>query len=141
MTALGIAEITLESRDPAVLASFYADVFGLSELTRKHDRIWLRVGERCRLGIWSPGPKEHRDRGGRHVHFAFSVGPADLEALAERLRSRGLEVEGPVEHHGGDRSLYVEDPEGNVVGAWDFFEAAEGARTGTDALAGANNGA
>jgi hypothetical protein len=31
-------------------------------------------------------------------------------------------VEGPVEHDGGDRSLYVRDPEGNLVEAWDLFE-------------------
>jgi hypothetical protein len=24
-------------------------------------------------------------------------------------------------HDGGDRSLYAEDPEGNVVEVWDFF--------------------
>jgi hypothetical protein len=26
-----------------------------------------------------------------------------------------------VEHEGGDRSLYVRDPEGNLVEAWDHF--------------------
>jgi catechol-2,3-dioxygenase len=30
-------------------------------------------------------------------------------------------LRGPEEHDGGDRSLYVEDPEGNVVEVWDFF--------------------
>lgn len=29
---------------------------------------------------------------------------------------------GPVEHEGGDHSLYFEDPAGNLVEAWDFFE-------------------
>jgi hypothetical protein len=31
-------------------------------------------------------------------------------------------VDGPHEHDGGDRSMYVRDPEGNVVEAWDYFE-------------------
>jgi len=44
--------------------------------------------------------------------------------LRERLERWGAEVEGPVEHEGGDRSLYVSDPEGNVVEVWDFFERA-----------------
>jgi hypothetical protein len=43
---------------------------------------------------------------------------------------------GPVEHDGGDRSLYVEDLEGNVVEVWDFFERGEGRREGAAALAG-----
>jgi hypothetical protein len=29
---------------------------------------------------------------------------------------------GPVEHAGGDLSIYVEDPEGDVVEIWDYFE-------------------
>jgi catechol-2,3-dioxygenase len=37
------------------------------------------------------------------------------------VRACDLEVQGPVEHAGGDRSLYLHDPEGNVVEAWDYF--------------------
>ena len=35
-------------------------------------------------------------------------------------------MRGPEEHDGGDRSLYVEDPEGNVVEVWDFFGRGRG---------------
>ena len=49
---------------------------------------------------------EFGDEGGRPVHFAFA----------------------------GDRSIYVEDPEGNVVEVWDFFCRERGAREGVDAL-------
>jgi hypothetical protein len=48
----------------------------------------------------------------------------------------GHPYRGPVEHEGGDRSLYVEDLEGNVVEVWDFFERGEGRREGAAALAG-----
>ena len=44
-------------------------------------------------------------------------------------------MRGPVEHEGGDRSIYAEDPEGNVVEVWDFFHRPEGEDTGVDALA------
>ena len=44
-------------------------------------------------------------------------------------------MRGPIEHPGGDRSVYLSDPEGNVVEAWDFFDRGEGAEQGTDALA------
>jgi catechol-2,3-dioxygenase len=36
---------------------------------------------------------------------------------------------------GGDHSLYFEDPEGNLVEAWEFFEDGEGAEAGIAALA------
>ena len=117
----GFAELTLETRDLAGLEAFYGDVLGLELLAREDDRIWLAAGEHARLGLWAPGEKEFGDRGGAHVHFAFSAAPGRLDALAERLRSHGAEVRGPEEHDGGDRSLYVEDPEGNVVEVWDFF--------------------
>jgi catechol-2,3-dioxygenase len=131
----GFCELTLEADDPAALAEFYETVFGWSELeTGEDDRIWLACGERSRLGLWSRGPKEFGDEGGRHVHFALSIKPGQLDALADALTRLGMGYEGPVEHDGGDRSLYFRDPEGNVVEAWDFFEHGDGARHGVGAL-------
>jgi catechol-2,3-dioxygenase len=115
MRTNGLCELTLETPDPQRLARFYADVFALPLLSEEGDRVWLGCGEQARLGLWSPGEKEFGDRGGRHVHFALSAAPGRLDVVAERL---GADVQ---EHDGGDRSLYVEDPEGNVVEVWDFF--------------------
>ena len=117
----GICELTLEARDMEVLERFYVTAFGLEVLAREDDRIWLAAGRHTRLGLWSPGPKEFGDEGGRHVHYAFSAAPGRLDALRERLERCGAGVRGPVEHSGGDRSIYVEDPEGNVVEVWDYF--------------------
>jgi catechol-2,3-dioxygenase len=71
----------------------------------------------------------------RHVHFAFSVNHGKLVTVRDRLRALGIEHRGPVRHEGGDQSLYFEDPEGNVVEAWDFFEDGDGATAGIAALA------
>ena len=135
MRTRGFCELALETTDPQRLADFYTRVFGLPVLGRELDRIWLGCGEEARLGLWSPGEKEFGDRGGRHVHFAFSVNHGELLSVCERLRELGIEHEGPVEHDGGDHSLYFEDPEGNVVEAWEFFEDGEGAEEGIAALA------
>ena len=135
MLTQGFAELTIEVRDLEVLERFYREVFGLRLLTREDDRVWLAAGERARLGLWLPGEKEFGDEGGRHVHFAFSAGPGGLDALVERLDDAGHDYRGPVEHDGGDRSLYVEDLEGNVVEVWDFFARGEGRREGAAALA------
>jgi catechol-2,3-dioxygenase len=117
----GFAELALEARDLPRLERFYAHGFGLEVLAREGDRVWLAAGANARLGLWRPGAKEYGDRGGRHVHFAFSAAPGGLDAVAERLRAYGAEVRGPQRHDGGDRSLYVSDPEGNVVEVWDYF--------------------
>jgi catechol-2,3-dioxygenase len=137
MSIDGFCELTLEARDMARLETFYTEVFGLEVLAREDDRIWLAAGRTARLGLWSPGEKEFGDEGGRHVHFAFAADPGTLDALAERMRARGApRVEGPHEHDGGDRSLYIEDPEGNVVEVWDFFKRGEGRQEGVEALKG-----
>lgn len=117
----GFAELTLQARDREALERFYVDLIELEVLAREEDRTWLKVGEHARLGLWTPGEKEFGDEGGEHVHHAYSVSPGTLDALVERLRGAGVEVRGPVEHPGGDRSLYCEDPEGNLIEAWDFF--------------------
>ncbi len=135
MSVSGLVELTLEVRDLEALEAFYSEVFGMRVLKREDDRVWLAAGDRARLGLWLPGEKEFGDEGGAHVHYAFSSPPGQLDALVERLGERGVPVRGPEEHPGGDRSIYLEDPEGNVVEVWDFFERGEGAREGTDALA------
>ncbi|MBV8954529.1 MAG: VOC family protein [Solirubrobacterales bacterium] len=121
MGVTGVCELALRARDPFALARFYVDCFGLEELSRDEDRVWLAAGENARLGLWRPGEKEFGDRGGSHVHFAFSVSPGMLERIADRLRAGHYSIQGPIEHDGGDRSLYLRDPEGNVVEAWDHF--------------------
>lgn len=130
----GLCELTLEAADHHGLASFYRRVLDLPLLSRQDDRTWLGCGLNARLGLWSPGVKEFGDRGGRHVHFALSVSRGELLRAADRLHALGHEFRGPVEHQGGDRSLYFEDPEGNVVELWDFFQDGDGAEAGIDAL-------
>ncbi|MBV9193349.1 MAG: VOC family protein [Solirubrobacterales bacterium] len=130
----GLAELTLETDELARTERFYRWMLGLELISRGDDRVWLALGAATRLGLWSPGEKEFGDRGARHVHFAISISPGGLERLAERLRADGTEITGPVEHPGGDRSIYFEDPAGNVVEAWDFFHRSPGAAEGLDAL-------
>lgn len=134
MSLTGFAELTLEARDVERLERFYTEAFGLELLSREGDRVWLAAGCEARLGLWTPGEKEFGDEGGRHVHFAFAAHPGTLDAMAERLRDHRASVRGPVEHPGGDRSIYVDDPEGNVVEVWDFFTRGEGARDGIEAF-------
>lgn len=130
----GLAELTLETDRLAQMERFYRGALGLELLSRSDDRVWLAVDRHTRLGLWSPGTKEFGDRGGRHVHFALSASRGQLAQLNERLQAAGVPVRGPVEHPGGDRSIYFEDPAGNVVEAWDFFAHGAGSRDGVEAL-------
>jgi catechol-2,3-dioxygenase len=65
---------------------------------------------------------------------SLSAAPRRLDAIVGRLTSAGIAFRGPVEHPGGDHSIYVEDPEGNVVEVWDFSQQGDGASKGVAAL-------
>ena len=130
----GVCEVTLETSDRSALEAFYTSALGLAVLSREGDRTWHACGSRARVGLWTPGEKEFGDAGGRHVHFALSVQPGVLDSACERLRELGVEFSRPFEHRGGDRSLYCEDPAGNVLELWDFFHRGEGVH-GVDAVA------
>jgi hypothetical protein len=96
------AELTLETRDPALLESFCRGAFGFEVLSRGDDRVCER--------------------------FARHAGRPGGAAARARVRRRAGE------HPGGDRLIYIEDPEGNVVEVWDFFRHGDGARDDVDAL-------
>jgi catechol-2,3-dioxygenase len=87
-----ICELVLEAGDIGRLVVFYSGL-GLEVLARQEDRAWLATGERSRLGIWSPGRKEHADRGGRHMHFALSASRGTLDRAMQELRASGVKVE------------------------------------------------
>jgi catechol-2,3-dioxygenase len=132
----GLAEVTLQGPKPTELARFYQRAFGCEILAEKDRRIWLAIGPRSRLGQWTPGKRGFGDQGGTRVHFAFRLAPGALDGLAATLQAKGIAMRGPIQHDGGDRSIYVEDPRGNVVEAWSCFEPEEGCREGVGALAG-----
>ena len=120
----GVSELVLEVDDLERAERFYADVFGMPVVERWSGReaVWLMAGDRTRIGLWK-GPQVGLagGRGGAHVHYAMHIAPERYDAAAQALRERGAEVE---EHRfpGDDdsRSLYVTDPDGNVVELWTY---------------------
>ncbi len=110
MSARGRRELTLESRDHRALTRFHQEALGLPLLGGEDDRIRLACGPNDRLRLSSVGEKEFGDRGGRHVHFAFAVPHGELGIVGRRLRELGTRARGPVEHGGGDQSLYFRTP-------------------------------
>jgi catechol-2,3-dioxygenase len=119
----GVSELVLEVADLERAERFYADVLDLPVVERWQDReaVWLMVGERTRIGLWTPQVGLAGGRGGTHVHFAMHVPPARYAAAVTALRDRGQDVE---EHafpaYEQSRAAYVTDPDGNVVELWTY---------------------
>ena|SRR5918995_1282850 len=117
----GIFEMTLEVADLAAAEHFYVEVLGFEVIDRWGDdrpAVWVRVGNEGFLGLWSVeagGEKAiHHGRGGSHVHYAIRVARGTLATMEERLTALGYDVE-RYDFDNGNQSIYVDDPDGNVV--------------------------
>jgi glyoxylase I family protein len=98
--------------------AFYTGILGLTEERRieKIGLIQLRAGH----SIIDLVPAESLSDVGRNVdHFCLGVESADFDHLLNYLRERGVEMVGEPGTRYGARgmglSVYVRDPEGNVV--------------------------
>jgi catechol-2,3-dioxygenase len=125
-----LGEIVLRVRDLEAMQEFYEKVVGLKLLERfENTMVFFRVGPDhedhaqslalCDQSGEADHPSLHYtgldpEKSTLH-HIAFTISVSDYEAEKERLRNLGLDVE--TGEHGWVhyRSLYIVDPEGNVV--------------------------
>lgn len=114
-----IAELVLEVSDLERARHFYRDLLGLEETLEgesRDGRYWYLIGDSARLGIWEPQVGLAGGRGGAHVHFALRVSETELDRLTAAL-AHLRDVTGPLVL-GESRSIYLSDPDGNVVELW-----------------------
>ena len=111
--------VVLRCRTLERTLDFYTRVLGLSEERRlaQLGLVQLRAG-RSMIDL-VPADHPRVEDGGNVDHFCLGIEARDLAALAAELRQSGVEVLGePVQRYGArgmGLSLYVRDPEGNVV--------------------------
>ncbi len=123
---LGLDHVVLRVRDVERALAFYCGVLGCSEERRSDELglIQLRAGAHLidlvdvvaplgKAGGAAPGPEA------RNVdHFALQLARFDAEAIGAELRAAGIEAGEVAERYGAQGmgpSLYIKDPDGNVV--------------------------
>ena len=124
----GLLELVLEVDDLARSVGFYRDVLQLpvvEEWPPPRRGVWLSIGRNAVLGLWPPssgGPDVaiFGSRGGSHVHFAIYVEHGTLHEWRERIEHQGLQVHGPVDFSRGNQSIFLSDPDGNIVELGDW---------------------
>lgn len=131
----GLLELVLEVTDLKQSVAFYRDILRMPEVERwpaPRVGVWLALGRNEVLGLWPPtsggaGVAIASSRGGSHVHFAIYVETGSLPTWQQYLENAGIKVEGPVEFAHSNRSIFVADPDGNVVelGDWGVDWAGE----------------
>jgi len=110
--------VVLRCADPVRMERFYTDVLGLV-VERRLDAIGL-VQLRCGRSLVDLVPG---GRGAEAVpnmdHFCLGVDASDVAALRQYLEANGVEIAGgPAQVYGArgtGTSLYVRDPERNVI--------------------------
>lgn len=126
MRIVDIDHVVLRVSDLAKSMAFYCDVLGCEEVRRVEELglYQLRAGAAMidlvpldgELGLQGgAGPKAE----GRNVdHFCLRIEPFDEAELAAHLRRHGIAFGDVVQRFGAEGngpSLYINDPDGNVV--------------------------
>jgi len=139
----GIDHLVLRVVDVQRMLRFYLDVLGcsLEKIQEGPGLYQVRAGQSLidlipvdgklgRMGGAAPGAE------GRNLdHFCLRVEPFDGEAIVAYLKGRGIEAGDVVSRYGAEGegpSVYLTDPEGNVVELkgppWPAGHAPEGSR-------------
>lgn len=113
-----IDHVVVRCLDQGRTLKFYTDVLGLKE-ERRIEAIGL-IQLRAGAAMVDLVPATERSENGRNVdHFCLGIATRDIELAARWLRERDAEVIGePAMRygaHGAGLSLYIRDPEGNVI--------------------------
>ena len=121
---VGLDHVVLRCAALDATMAFYVDVLGCTPERALPDLglHQLRAGAALidlvpvgsRLGGTEPPDAERANM----AHFCLRIDNPDWDALARHLRGHGIELEPPDTRYGADGhglSVYVTDPEGNVV--------------------------
>ena len=107
----GVHHVSLVVRDLAAARRFYVEALELEEIPRPafpFPGAWLRSGAQ-EIHLIEQADFEPPEG----QHFAFRA--SGLDALAERLAARGVELRGPFEVPGAGRQAFLRDPTGNLI--------------------------
>lgn len=116
----GVHETVLYADDVPALASFYAEVVGLTRIEPPDEHsAAFRLGDGNVLLVFDPRRTsepgrfvpEHGARGQGHTAFRVD----ELDELAQQLRMHDVEIEREITWPLGGRSVYFRDPAGNSV--------------------------
>ena len=137
MPKLGrVIETALYVDDLERAARFYEDVLGLAVLTSDSRFRAYNVGGASVLLLFKrgstletvhmPGGTIPPHHGEGPLHVAFAVGADELAAWEDKLRKKGIAIEGRTDWSRGGHSIYFRDPDGHLLelatpGLWAIY--------------------
>ena len=130
-----VLETALYVDDLDRAAAFYTELFDVSSLYADERLRAFAVGASVLLlfrrgaslqTMSMPGGTIPPHDGSGPVHVAFAIAADELVPWEERLRDRGIPVEGRTDWSRGGRSIYFRDPDGHLLelatpGLWRIY--------------------
>lgn len=113
---VSVGSVGIKARDVGTMASYYKDVVGLAEISRRAGAIVLGAGGRPLLEIEefrNGRPDDPRAAGLFHTAFLLPS-RTDLARWARRAIDRQIPVTGASDHLVSE-AIYLDDPEGNGI--------------------------
>ena len=121
-----IDHVVLRVRDLARMQAFYCDVLGctVAKVQERFGLVQLQAGRSMIDLVDLEGPLGQAGgaapgREGRNIdHFCLRLDPFDGEAILQFLKDKGIDAGEVVSRFGAEGdgpSVYITDPEGNVV--------------------------
>ena len=111
-----VSKIGIKAKDADLLSTYYKEVVGLREISRKGQSIILGAGETPLLEIeQAPAVRSDDPRSAGLYHTAFLLpARADLASWARRAIDKRTPIVGASDHLVSE-AIYLTDPEGNGV--------------------------
>jgi predicted enzyme related to lactoylglutathione lyase len=111
----GIGGVFLRSREPAVLAAWYAEHLGIELEAWGGGGVLRSAGGETMVWAVFPADTEYFGRHDQQVMVNYRV--TDLDAMLAQLRAAGIAADGPQETENG-RFGWATDSEGNRFELW-----------------------
>ena len=124
-----LGEIALRVKNLDLMQEFYENILGLEVMKRFENIVFFKIAPGFEshiqgLALFDESlPPDHKSRRFTELsahttslhHIAFAISLADFSTEKERLEQLGLDVETQEHEWVHWRSLYIPDPEGNLI--------------------------
>ena|SRR5688572_5053254 len=112
----GIGGFFFRAKDPSALARWYEEHFGVLQVPTDYGGTPWR--QEAGITVFAPFQHDTEYFGDASHQWMINFRVRDLAAMAEQLRSQGIEVEIDPEVYPNGHFGQVVDPEGNRIQLW-----------------------
>jgi|GEM_PF-322546 len=113
----GIGGLFFRSENPEVLRDWYAELLGIAPPPTSYDQEpWMQSAGPT---VFAPFEHDTDYFGDPSNQFMVNFRVRDLDAMAEVLRARGVEVAIDPQQYPNGRFARIYDPEGNAIELWE----------------------